>query len=101
MLARTVRKTFFVYIVAGSGFLWGQNPSPSIYSQFSDPVGMRDGVTLAAKVFRPAGEGKYPVILIRTPCGTGGEQEEVIFFAQHGYAAVAQDTRGRFEEEDH
>ncbi len=28
---------------------------------------MRDGVTLRADVYRPTAEGRYPVLLVRTP----------------------------------
>lgn len=75
----------------------GQVPKPSIRWQFNVPVRMRDGVTLAADVFLPERTGKYPVILVRTPYGKEGNQAEAIFFAQHGYAVVVEDVRGRFE----
>ena len=35
---------------------------------------MRDGVRLAANIFRPKGEGRFPVILMRTPYGKGDEK---------------------------
>ncbi|WP_143754873.1 CocE/NonD family hydrolase, partial [Listeria seeligeri] len=31
------------------------------------PAKMRDGVTLYADIYRPADEGKYPVLLTRLP----------------------------------
>ena len=34
------------------------------------PVPMRDGVTLYADVYRPVAEGKYPVLVSRTPYST-------------------------------
>lgn len=59
-------------------------------------VPMRDGVELAANIFRPNGDGPWPVILIRTPYGKQGEKwnggEE---FATKGYVLVVQDCRGR------
>ena len=33
------------------------------------PVKMRDGVILYADIYRPVKDGKYPVILTRTPYG--------------------------------
>ena len=33
------------------------------------PARMRDGVTLRANIFRPAGEGRWPVLLTRLPYG--------------------------------
>jgi uncharacterized protein len=62
-------------------------------------VPMRDGVNLYADIYRPAREGKYPVIVIRTPYGTQreGTHAELFRFAEHGYVVVNQDVRGRFE----
>jgi len=65
--------------------------------QFNARVPMRDGVILAANVYRPRADGKYPVILIRTPYGKSGEHDNAVFFAQNGYAVVAQDARGRYD----
>ena len=61
-------------------------------------VPMRDGVALVADVYRPAGEGRFPVLLERTPYnradpGTG------VLLASHGYVVVLQDTRGRYASE--
>ncbi|MCY3766522.1 MAG: CocE/NonD family hydrolase [Gemmatimonadetes bacterium] len=58
------------------------------------PVPMSDGVVLRANVFRPAGSGRYPGLLMRTPYGkpNGGFQRVV----RSGYAVVAQDSRGRY-----
>ncbi|MDT9600616.1 CocE/NonD family hydrolase [Sphingosinicella rhizophila] len=61
---------------------------------------MRDGVELSSDVWMPEAAGRYPVILIRTPyvktdpmtaqAATYGR-----YFAEHGYAVVFQDVRGR------
>jgi putative CocE/NonD family hydrolase len=64
-------------------------------------VPMRDGVKLAADVYRPARdgapvEGKFPVVLYRTPYNKAGLKNAASYFARHGYVAVAQDVRGRF-----
>ena len=59
-------------------------------------IPMRDGVELAANIFRPAGDGPWPVILCRTPYGKqddkwpGGKD-----YAVKGYVTVVQDCRGR------
>lgn len=65
------------------------------------PVAMRDGVKLYADLYRPAREGKFPVLIVRTPYGKqrDGIHETKIQFAQRGYAVLAQDTRGRYESE--
>ncbi len=64
-------------------------------------VKMRDGVTLYADIYRPAREGKFPVIVVRTPYGVQreGVHTALFKFAQNGYAVVNQDVRGRFESE--
>jgi uncharacterized protein len=62
-------------------------------------VAMRDGVRLATDVYRPAGAGTYPAILVRTPYSKDGLEDEGAYFAQQGYAYVVQDTRGRFRSE--
>jgi putative CocE/NonD family hydrolase len=65
------------------------------------PVPMRDGTILYADVYRPVGEGRYPVLVTRTPYGKqrDGIHQNLIEFARRGYAVLAQDVRGRFESE--
>ncbi|MEJ7617219.1 MAG: CocE/NonD family hydrolase [Pyrinomonadaceae bacterium] len=58
---------------------------------------MRDGVTLAADVYRPKKEGKFPVLLERTPYNRKGEYGMASALASHGYIVVIQDTRGRYD----
>jgi uncharacterized protein len=60
---------------------------------------MRDGVRLATDVYRPASGASVPAILVRTPYGKDSLTGDGMFFAQHGYAYIAQDTRGRFKSE--
>ncbi len=64
-------------------------------------IPMRDGVRLAADIYRPAGApGRLPVILIRTPYSKDiGPPETARYFASHGFAVVVQDFRGRFKSE--
>src|ERR1043166_5079085 len=60
-------------------------------------VKMRDGVTLAADVYRPVSDEKFPVILQRTPYNRAGGAPMANELASHGYVVVMQDTRGRFD----
>ncbi|MGB1716783.1 MAG: CocE/NonD family hydrolase, partial [Candidatus Latescibacterota bacterium] len=55
-------------------------------------VPMRDGVLLRANVFRPAGDGAFPGLLLRTPYGkpAGGMER----YVRAGYVVVTQDARG-------
>lgn len=63
------------------------------------PIAMRDGEKLYADIYRPQREGKFPVLVVRTPYGVqrDGMHETKIRFAQNGYVVVVQDTRGRYE----
>lgn len=60
---------------------------------------MRDGKNLVAEIIRPQGEGKFPVILSRTPYGRIGVAAAGEWWARRGYVFVAQDCRGRGESE--
>ncbi len=59
-------------------------------------VPMRDGMMLAANVYRPRQGTRFPVILLRTPYGkpndTWGDAKR---YTAAGYALVGQDCRGR------
>ena len=65
------------------------------------PVPMRDGIVLRANVYRPAGEGRHPVLLTRLPYGKdlplGVQVLDPVQATRRGYAVVVQDTRGRFQ----
>jgi putative CocE/NonD family hydrolase len=61
---------------------------------------MRDGVRLSADVYLPAdGDGPWPALLSRTPYDNNLLMELGLFWAQEGYAYVAQDVRGRYDSE--
>jgi hypothetical protein len=65
-------------------------------------VPMRDGVVLRADVWRPKAEGKFPVLVYRTPYNRARNAgEETIFRkgVERGYAVVMQDVRGRYASE--
>jgi putative CocE/NonD family hydrolase len=71
---------------------------PGVTVQRDVPSRMRDGVTLFADVYRPAGEGPFPVILMRLPYDKtqAGNitYSHPSWYAQHGYMVVVQDVRG-------
>ena len=59
-------------------------------------VPMRDGIQLAANIYRPKEEGAFPVILLRTPYGKPDENwGEGKRYTAAGYVVVAEDCRGR------
>src|SRR6266849_6543099 len=55
------------------------------------PVSMRDGVKLIVDVYLPPGNGRWPVILIRTPYNRATGEGAARPFRAH-YAVVVQDT---------
>lgn len=63
------------------------------------PAKMRDGVTLRADIYRPKADGKFPVLLVRTPYDKTNEMNFGLRAAARGYVVVAQDVRGRFTSE--
>ncbi len=80
-------------------------PQPG-YSVIVDPdvmIPMRDGVRLAADVYRPTAAGTFPVIVTRTPYGKKNPEHMYGFagrlFASQGYAFIVQDVRGKFASE--
>lgn len=63
-------------------------------------VPMRDGVVLRADVLRPGGEGRFPVLVYRTPYGKKDALKDYTTFrhaVERGYAVVVQDVRGRYD----
>ena len=75
-------------------------------------VPMRDGIGLATDVYRPPGDGPFPVLLERTPYNKSAPSrsertaataqprtraEVAGYFVRHGYAVVYQDCRGRYQ----
>ena len=56
---------------------------------------MRDGVTLRADVYSPKADGKFPVILERTPYDKRGGVGLGLKAAAQGYVYIVQDVRGR------
>jgi putative CocE/NonD family hydrolase len=58
---------------------------------------MSDGVVLASDVTLPSLHGRFPAVMVRTPYSKVNERilGWAQFFADYGYAFVAQDVRGR------
>jgi putative CocE/NonD family hydrolase len=83
-------------LVAGSA--WAANPY-EVTVERAVQVKMRDGVILRADIYRPKEEGKFPVLLYRTPY----DKTVVITFgvsaASRGYVVISQDVRGRYTSE--
>ncbi|CAD5915897.1 protein of unknown function [Streptomyces sp. KY70] len=54
-----------------------------------------DGTPLATDLCLPATPGPHPAVVIRTPYGRTAHRAELRGWAAHGFAALAQDVRGR------
>ncbi len=62
-------------------------------------VPLRDGVMLRADVLRPKTDGRFPVLVYRTPYGKKFALKDYTTFrraVERGYAVVVEDVRGRY-----
>jgi len=107
---KTVRIVALVVALGAVGWhgarAWADTPPPAgskpvheVKVEFDRRIPMRDGVTLSADVYRPDAEGRFPVILSRTPYLKTPPNKEALdrlrYFAARGYVVVVADVRGR------
>jgi len=71
-------------------------PEHEIVEEPGVKVPMRDGIVLSTDVYRPKGDGKHPVVHIRTPYKKEMQALQGRYYARRGYAVAVQDVRGRF-----
>jgi uncharacterized protein len=103
-----IKKTLYLFAFAlmlpsvtalGQGNSMVAAPPAQIMEERNIAMKTRDGATLRADVYRPTAEGKYPVLLQRTPY----DKSNVAGFgrrgAARGYIVVVQDVRGRYASE--
>lgn len=74
---------------------------PLDFETIDSLIPMSDGIELATTVYRPKGDGPFPVVVARTPYNKDGLKGEARRFCRNGYAFVAQDLRGRFKSKGH
>lgn len=80
-------------------------PPPEVAVTRDVMITMRDGVRLAADVYRPAQvgvaiEGRFPALLMRTPYSKAVRAPAFAdYFAVRGYVVVLEDVRGRYQSE--
>jgi putative CocE/NonD family hydrolase len=74
-------------------------PSYKVRMEHNVRIPMRDGVELSADIYRPDADGKFPVLLLRTPYSnnTPGAVDQSTFFAERGYVVAQEDVRGRYD----
>ena len=98
MLARNLLVVAFLTITLGP--LSAQPPEQQeVTVERGVKATMRDGVVLLADVYRPKREGRFPVLLQRTPYNKSGETDFGYRAAQSGYVVIVQDVRGRYSSE--
>jgi uncharacterized protein len=95
-----------VVLAVGTPLHAQSNASFGISEARNVMVTMRDGVKLAADIYRPTQNGqpidnKFPVILVRTPYNKDDAAPIANSFVPHGYVVVLQDVRGRYKSEGH
>ncbi|MCB0686638.1 MAG: CocE/NonD family hydrolase [Saprospiraceae bacterium] len=96
---------YLFLILLSSFFLLSDNLQAQITNEIKvlrhQAVPMSDGINLYADVYLPVKDGKYPTIVVRTPYGVqrDGMHQTMAKLAEHGYAVVLQDVRGRYESE--
>jgi hypothetical protein len=88
--------TLVLFVLAGHA-----QTQPSYEIVFEPDVVMktRDGVVLRADIYRPRAEGKFPVLLNRSPYDKHIYISEGVASARRGYVFVIQDMRGCFASE--
>lgn len=79
-------------------------PQYEVIAEPNTMLPLRDGVRLATDLYFPARAGQkvagsFPVILTRTPYDKTGHAAAARFYAERGYIAAMQDTRGRYMSE--
>jgi len=58
-------------------------------------IPMRDGVRLACDLYRPASDGRFPCLMVRTPYNKNGfGRDEADRYVRRGYALCVVDARG-------
>lgn len=87
-----------VLSVASSCVSFAADPYAVTYER-NAVVQMRDGVKLRADIYRPTAEGKFPVLLQRTPYNKDNDVGFGLKAAARGYVVIVQDVRGRYSSE--
>src|SRR5579871_4078758 len=88
-----------ILLLTISGLGGGQNFQTAFVMEKDVAVPMRDGVILRADVWRPKSDGRFPVLLYRTPYGKEFALQDYTTFrhaVERGYAMIIQDVRGRY-----
>ena len=96
------RKSILLFIITVLGISCGTSLAAEHYDVLLErgvAAKMRDGTLLRADIYRPKADGKFPVLLQRTPYDKRGEVEFGLRAASLGYVVIIQDVRGRYSSE--
>jgi len=88
-----------ILLLTISSLAVAENSQTAFVMEKDVAVPMRDGVILRADVWRPKSDGRFPVLVYRTPYGKEFALQDYTTFrhaVERGYAVVIQDVRGRF-----
>jgi putative CocE/NonD family hydrolase len=96
--------SLLVTLSAGRSLTAQQPARDSVVVERDVMVKMRDGTKLATDIYRPARggvavDGRFPVILQRTPYDKTKSERTGRYFASQGYVVALQDIRGRHHSE--
>ena len=100
MIARRTVLVAALWLVAVAGCA----PAARLTVDRDVAIPMRDGVVLRGDVYRPVGDGPFPVLVFRTPYGKhhAATSDRVhVKAVRRGYAVVLQDVRGRYASAGH
>jgi putative CocE/NonD family hydrolase len=98
--------TFSLFLFVSAGVSLAAESAPeadanayAVTRERNVAVKMRDGVTLRADIYRPTADGKFPVLLQRTPYNKDNGVDFGFKAAARGYVVIFQDVRGRYASE--
>src|SRR3974390_1520071 len=97
-LKNAVSYAVVLIVVFTSSLLYAADPY-AVTVERNVAAKMRDGVTLRADVYRPSAEGKFPVLLQRTPYNKNNGVNFGTRAAARGFVVIFQDVRGRYTSE--
>lgn len=104
-----MRRLFLFLWASLLGSLAAAQPVSDLYVKSEHDIAMRDGVRLHTSVYSPKASGEAPILIFRTPYGTGPYGEDAFpgaftkgylrYYIDRGYIVVQQDVRGRYMSE--
>ncbi len=98
MLKKTLCLVALAAAFLPTDLAWNQTPV-DVTVEHNAAMKTRDGVTLYADIYRPAGAESLPVLLTRTPYDKSAGSAFGRMGALRGYMVVVQDVRGRYTSE--